>query len=750
MPDEHNGLEFSFSLTFSGEPDDDFSYGTLKNHAFDVDNGSISKAQRQESGKNRKWTIYVVPTGTAAVTVTLPPTTGACTSSSAICTEDGRKLSNRNSRAVAGPVGISVADASVEEGDGAILSFVVSLSRAALSTVTIDYATSDGTATADDDYTPAYGTLHIGTGESSGAIEVSVEDDLHNEGNETLTVTLSNPSAGRLADATATGTIENHDPMPQAFLSRFGRAIAVDVVDRIERRMEAPRRRGFEARFGGLRFRSNSAGAAPAGRTEPGAAAGRAQRGSLRVGASGGAAAQGASPTNALAGPGSLGATTTPAGLGPQTGMHGPMGMPDSMGMQPQMGMSPQFGPGARMSAPTGRHENQSEIARLLEGSSISMGGEAAGGTFAFWSDTSRSSFSSREDVLSLGGDVRTTMFGADYQRGRMITGVSVARSAGEGRYSGPAGGHLQAGLTGVYPWIGYQASERITVWGVAGRGGGSLLLAPEGANRLQSSLSMTMGAVGTRGELTSIGGFALAVKTDALWVTTGTAGTEGPAGNLQATSGAVRRLRSALEGAREYQLAGRLALSPSVELGLRHDAGDAENGAGVDVGGGIAVSDNVSGLGIDLRMRVLVVHQQSGYAERNVALGITYDPRPSSPLGLSARVSPGWGGNAQGGAAALWSQETMAYGPLAGTASAPRLDGEVGYGLAVGRRLVGTPMLGLSSSEHGRQYRTGYGLGLLEPGPVGLTAAVEAHRREGGWVGEPDHGVAVRATVGW
>ena len=175
-------------------------------------------------------------------------------------------------------------------------------------------------------------------------------------------------------------------------------------------------------------------------------------------------------------------------------GMAPRMGMPGPMGMQPRMGMSPRFGPGARMGAPTGRREDQSEIARLLEGSSIRMGGEAAGGTFAFWSDTSRSSFSGREDVLSLGGDVRTTMFGADYQRGRMITGVSVARSAGEGplqrtRGRPPAGGaHRRVPLDrlpGVRPRrrrlrvalnadadLGYGPATRRTVRRHAERGG--------------------------------------------------------------------------------------------------------------------------------------------------------------------------------------------------------------------------------------------------------------------------------------
>ena len=64
-------------------------------------------------------------------------------------------------------------------------------------------------------------------------------------------------------------------------------------------------------------------------------------------------------------------------------------------------------------------------------------------------------------------------------------------------------------------------------------------------------------------------------------------------------------------------------------------------------------------------------------------------------------------------GAEALWGRQTMAGLASGGVASGNRLDGEVGYGLPVGRRFVGTPWVGVSTSEHGRDYRIGYGLGV-------------------------------------
>ena len=62
--------------------------------------------------------------------------------------------------------------------------------------------------------------------------------------------------------------------------------------------------------------------------------------------------------------------------------------------------------------------------------------------------------------------------------------------------------------------------------------------------------------------------------------------------------------------GLANYTLAGRLWLRPSVEVGPRHDRGDAETGAGMDVGAGLVVSDRSSGLAVDVRVRMLLVHQ--------------------------------------------------------------------------------------------------------------------------------------------
>ena len=177
----------------------------------------------------------------------------------------------------------------------------------------------------------------------------------------------------------------------------------------------------------------------------------------------------------------------------------------------------------------------------------------------------------------------------------------------------------------------------------------------------------------------------------------------------------------TALEGSRGFTLdGGRLSLTPSVEVGLRRDGGDAETGAGMDVGGWLAFTDTVTGLSLDVRVRTLVGHQAEGFSERGMSLSFGWDPTPSSPLGLTAKVAPSWGGQAQGGADALWGNQ-MAHGmgshQMSGAGD--RVDAEVGYALPVGACFVGTPRVGLVTSHYGRDYRVGYGLEVLVSCPT-------------------------------
>lgn len=74
-------------------------------------------------------------------------------------------------------------------------------------TVSIDYAASGGEATQNEDYTLQAETLDIPAGETAGAIELTLIDDGVEEANETIVISLSNPTNAALATSTITVTV---------------------------------------------------------------------------------------------------------------------------------------------------------------------------------------------------------------------------------------------------------------------------------------------------------------------------------------------------------------------------------------------------------------------------------------------------------------------------------------------------------------------------------------------------------------
>ncbi len=120
---------------------------------------------------------------------------------------------------------ISITDVSLNEGDAGttVFSFNVTLSAASGFSVTVDYATADGSATAGTDYTAiATTTLTFAPGVTSMPVNVNVTGDLSLETDETFFVNLTNPSNATIADNQGLGTITNDDPAVIPTMSEWG------------------------------------------------------------------------------------------------------------------------------------------------------------------------------------------------------------------------------------------------------------------------------------------------------------------------------------------------------------------------------------------------------------------------------------------------------------------------------------------------------------------------------------------------
>ena len=95
VPSSHDGSStFTFVLRFSEELVSDFSYVTMRDHAFTVTGGSVTYVRRLGPPSNTGWEIHVTPDSNGSLIIVLP-VTGDCGAQGAICTEDGRLLSNR-------------------------------------------------------------------------------------------------------------------------------------------------------------------------------------------------------------------------------------------------------------------------------------------------------------------------------------------------------------------------------------------------------------------------------------------------------------------------------------------------------------------------------------------------------------------------------------------------------------------------------------------------------------------------------
>ena len=697
----------------------ELSLADLKSYVFALSNGAIVEAKRpvgQAVGPggnplSRTWHLTVTPIDAAAPTRVTFRYKATCASPGAVCTVGGLKLGSVDSLTFSPSDvrGVSIADASADEQDGEIV-FTVSLSKPTQRYVYVDFETIDsgsgtGTATPGADYRPQVTRLVIQPGEKSVEAGVALIDDSVNDDGETVKVRLSNarqvddvggflkPVMIRAAEAT--GTINNAGAIPQAWLARFGRTVADQVIDAVEGRMSAPRTPGVEMSVAGQRI-----GGGPA------------------------------LPSS--------GARDAKAGL-------------EALSDWLRSSVDEESSSGFASRAVTS-HD-------LLTGSSFAFtGGTPESGVGALWGRGAVTGFDGRDGTVSLDGDVVSALAGLDWTRERTTAGLVVSHSRGGGGYSSPSdAGTVESTLTGLYPWGRYALNDRLSVWGVAGYGAGELVLTPEETPPIETDMDLRMAAAGLRGvlmEAPANDGFELAVTSDGLLVSTSSGEVRGSAGRLAASEADVTRLRAGLEGLWRGLDAGGGAFVPSFEIGVRQDGGDAETGLGVDAGVGLAWADPTSGVKAELRARGLLAHEEDGFRERGLAGTLAWDPDPVSDRGPALSLSQTAGASASGGMEALF-RPGRAGAPGAaddarGELDRRRLEAKLGYGFALfDGRYTGTPVLGLGLSDAARETTLGWRLAEARSAGLAFALDVEGARQESpAGTGKPGHRLAL--GLGW
>ena len=726
-----------------GETEATFTVATVNDTADEPD-GAVTATLAGDGEKGLRYTVAAAPDNAASVKVT-------------------------DDDAAATAPTFSVGDETAGEDVG-MMYFTVRLDRAMKQAVKVTVTAREASpvsARHGEDWQwwwPDGAALTFWPGQTEKKMPVYVYNDNHDEDPETFEVALSNPTGGTaIGDGVAVGTIVNDDPMPAAWLARFGRTAAEQALDGIAGRIAASRTAGMQGSIAGqaLNLDPGSTGSKSGGGSDgPG-------------GAANGNAVSGAPSGNDLLAQSDVarafGASTGHFGTG-GTGhdAHGPGSGPGQAFGQDRFG-----GGGAQSRSMTGRE--------ALLGSSFTATGEkdGTGGSLAFWGRAAQSSFDGREGTFSLDGEATAAMLGADYARGNWLLGMALMQSSGEGGYrdTDPGGnvcadldmdgadpppdlcngavqdgdGEVEASLTAAVPYAAIQASERMKLWGALGYGTGEVTLRPDlGGRSLTADISWTMAAAGLRGDVIAPpakgSGPALAVTSDALWARTSSDKTH----ELAASESDVTRLRLGLEGGYRIATEGGGHVTPKLEIGARHDGGDAETGFGVELGGGLAWVDPALGLSLDVSGRTLVAHGNDDLEDRGFAASLAFDPDPATKRGPSLTLTQDWGGQAKGGLDALFTPQTLDRRGGSGEATA-RWQAEAAWGFpAFSGRFTGSPHVGLGLATGARDYSVGWRLTpAANANAPDISFGVKATRRENDWT-EPEHTVGFEAVARW
>ena len=716
---EHEGT--ATATMPKGETEATFTVPTVNDTADEPD-GAVTATLAGDGEKGRHYTVAAAPQDAASVKVT-------------------------DDDAAATAPTFSVGDETANEDVG-LMYFTVRLDRAVQRTVKVTLTARESTpvsARQGEDWFwwwPDGIALTFHPGQTEKKMWVYVYNDNHDEDPETFEVALSNPTGGTaIGDGVAVGTIVNNDPMPAAWLARFGRTAAEQALDGIAGRIAASRSAGVQGSIAGQAL--NFGSGAPD--------------------ASGGAANDNAAPGGVdLAGNMSLAQSDAARTFGASAG-----------------------GSGSGLDRGVGLGESRTVTAHeLLLGSSFTATGEedGTGGSIAFWGRAAQSSFDGREGTFSLDGEATAAMLGADYARGNWLAGMALMQSSGEGGYQDTdpgenvcdrpdmddldpqaredlcdravrdGDGDVEASLTAAVPYAAIQASEHLKLWGALGYGTGEVTLKPSLGGSLGSDISWTMAAAGVRNDLIPLSqkgsGLALALTSDALWARTSSEKTH----ELAASDSDVTRLRLGLEGSWRIATEGDGHLTPKLEIGARHDGGDAETGFGVELGGGIAWVDPALGLSLDLSGRTLVAHGSDDLEDRGFAASMVFDPDPATQRGASLTLSQDWGGPAQGGLDALFAPDPLdKHSGSEGSEATARWAAEAAWGFsAFGGAFTGSPHVGLGLATGARDYTLGWRLApAANANAPDVSFGVRATRRESDSA-QPEHTAGFEAVVRW
>ena len=309
-------------------------------------------------------------------------------------------------------------------------------------------------------------------------------------------------------------------------------------------------------------------------------------------------------------------------------------------------------------------------------------------------------------------------------------------------------GGDYTLEMTSIAPYVGWSVlpGGRLNLWATAGYGWGEVAITDavaqnaetiEDTQTSEATLKLAGGGVSARVLESNLGHVRL--KGEVMQTSMELEGRD----FIDALTVEARRARFSIAAGKTYTSADGARLTPTVEVGLRHDAGDGRTGTGAEVGGELSYTDPYNWLTLDTQGRVLLGHN-GGYDDWGIGAIFTLKPAQNGQ-GLALRLTPTYGQTVTN-TAQLWNQSAAALSGTDAAALGQRMNAEVGYGLAMadGQSLL-TPYGNMTWGQRTRAYRLGSRLTLAS----GLNLSLESRRGETPGAAA-NHGVLVNVEWGW
>ena len=652
---------------------------------------------------------------------------------------------------------LSIADTTAIEGETA--RFAVTLSAPSEQTVTVDYRFSDETASGDEDYNAAVGTITFDPGSTRQIIEVETREDDLDEADETFTVRLSNPSGATLDDDTATGTITDDDePVPSLSIAdttaiegetaRFAVTLSApsEQTVTVDYRFSDETASGgedYNAAVGTITFDPGSTRQIIEVETREDDLDEADETFTVRLSNPSGATLDDDTATGTITDDDMqrtkpieqtflLGVGRAIAFTAVHCRFDGALSSTSRGRAQPSVKTSQSQMSTAHGLARTAR--KAPSVQQMLGSASFhvsSMEAEDNTSQVATWGcgDYRNLASDSVDGTVAWDGEASSMQLGADLRLGSsMLAGMSLSWTKSSLKFDDTnknrnSAGRYELELIGVHPYLGWLVTPDLTVWGTFGHAEGSLKVVDRNAEEpLKSDTALHTGMLGVKARLLAHGATTLTLKGQwgiaRLNVADHTAA-------FKRVSVDMQQLRLATEANQTHLIPDVGLFTPWGELGFRYDGGDGQTGASLEVGGGLRFKNIEHGFNTEIYGRWLPLQERGLPREWGFGARFRYDPGVYG-VGPSVGVTQSWGDTASS-VQRLWegnNTELALREP-----SATRLDAEVAYGFLVIRDLGILIPYGKMSldSRNARGYGLGSRLALGRSGTVSL----ETERRE-------------------